>query len=474
MSVVDDSPDTAGSAADRRREQRGWVWYDWANSVFPTSVVTVFASAYLVAVAAEAAKADTARNGSNPCVGSNGDDNKLVNCQIDVFGWHIQAGSLWGYLLSTAAILQVLIVPLMGAIADRTQNKKRMLAIFAFGGAGFTALMSLVAGDNWGLGAVLFILGHIGYSTSVVIYYSFIPEIATADERDSLSTRGWAFGYLGGGVALLAQLPVYLFHEELGLSEANAVQIAFVLSGLWWLGFTLIPLRRLRNHQLPHGREHGTSVLTGGFRELGQTLRAAKAFPLTLAFLGIYLIYTDGISTVANVSAQYGREELRFDEEVLIITILIVQFIAFFGGLLHGMVARRLGAKKTIMISLCVWVLVIGAAYFVEAGQQLQFYGLAVGIGLVLGGTNALSRSLFSQLIPPGKEAQYFSVYQIGERVGEIAGPAVFAVVAGATGSYRPAVISLVIFFFIGLALLAFLPVRRAIRAVGNPEPSVV
>lgn len=474
MSVVDDSPDTAGSAADRRREQRGWVWYDWANSVFPTSVVTVFASNYLVAVAATAAKADTARNGSNPCVGTDGQDNKLVNCQIDVLGWHIQAGSLWGYLLAAAALVQVLVLPLLGAIADRTQIKKRMLAVFAFGGAGFTALMSLVAGGNWGLGVVLFLLGNVGYGTSVVIYYSFIPEIATADERDGLSTRGWAFGYLGGGVALLAQLPIYIFHEELGITEANAVQIAFVVCGIWWAAFTLIPLRRLRQHQAPRGPEQGASALTGGFRELRQTLRAARAFPLTLAFLGIYLIYTDGISTVANVSAQYGREELKFDEEVLITTILIVQFIAFFGGLLHGVVARRLGAKRTIMISLAVWVLVIGAAYFVQAGQQLQFYGLAIGIGLVLGGTNALSRSLYSQMIPPGKEAQYFSVYQIGERVGEIAGPAVFAAVAGATGSFRPAIISLVAFFFVGLVLLAFVPVRRAIRAVGNPEPSVV
>lgn len=474
MSVVDDSEGTVGSGPDRRREQRGWVWYDWANSVFPTSVVTVFGSNYLVAVAADAAKADVARNGANACLGADGEDSNLVNCQIDVLGWGIQAGSLWGYLLSLAAILHVLIVPLMGAITDRTQNKKLMLAIFAFGGAGFTASMSLVSGDNWGLGVVLFVLGNIGYGTSVVIYYAFIPEIAAADERDGLSTRGWAFGYLGGGVALFVQLVIYMFHEEIGIAESTAVRIAFVLSGVWWAAFTLIPLRRLRSHQRPHGTERGASVLTAGFRELGQTLRAARAYPLTLAFLGTYLIYTDGISTVANVSAQYGREELRFDENVLITTILIVQFIAFFGGLLHGLVARRLGAKRTIMISLCVWVLVIGAAYFVEAGQALQFYGLAVGIGIVLGGTNALSRSLFSQLIPPGREAQYFSVYQIGERVGEIAGPAVFAVVAGATGSYRPAIISLVIFFFVGVVLLYFVPVRKAIRAVGNQEPSVL
>lgn len=469
MSVVD------GDVPDRRREQKAWVWYDWANSVFPTSVVTVFGSLYLTAVAADAAIADTALNGPNPCPSDGeGGTNKLVDCQVEIIGLTFQAGSLWGYLLAVATVIQVLVVPLMGAIADRTQNKKRMLAIFAFGGATATVLMSLVSGTNWELGVVLFILGNIGYGTSVVIYYAFIPEIATADERDGLSTKGWAFGYLGGGVALAVQLAVYLAHESLGITEGNAAQIAFLLSGIWWAAFTTIPLRRLKNHQPPHGPEHGGSVLTGGFRELRSTFRAARAYPLTLAFLGTYLIYTDGIATVANVSAQYGSEELNFENTVLISTILIVQFVAFIGGWLHGRVARRYGAKRTIMMSLGVWVVVIGFAYFVQAGQALQFYALAVGIGLVLGGTNALSRSLFSQMVPPGKEAQYFSVYEIGERATSWMGPALFAIVAGATGSYRPAIISLVVFFFIGLVLMFFVPVRKAIRAVGNPVPAVL
>jgi MFS transporter, UMF1 family len=474
MSVVGDEEEAVGNAPDRRREQRGWVFYDWANSVFPTSVITVFGALYLTAVAADAAIADKATNGPNPCpADADGNANKLVDCQIGILGMHFQAGSLWGYLLAVATVIQVLVVPLMGAIADRTQNKKRMLAIFAFGGATATALMSLVSGTDWQLGVVLFILGNIGFGTSVVIYYSFIPDIATADERDALSTRGWAFGYLGSGCALLLQLVIYLT-LPFGLTEGGAAQIAFLISGLWWAGFTLIPLRRLRNHQRPHGSEHGANVVGGGFKELASTVKLARSYPLTLAFLGTYLIYTDGISTVANVSAQYGSEELHFEDSVLIGTILIVQFVAFFGGVLHGMVAKRLGAKRTIMISLSVWVVVIACAYFVQAGQAIQFYLLAVGIGLVLGGTNALSRSLFSQMVPPGKEAQYFSIYEIGERATSWMGPALFAFMAGATGSYRPAIISLVIFFFVGLVLMYFVPVRRAIQAVGNPEPAVL
>ncbi|MBM7775050.1 UMF1 family MFS transporter [Actinokineospora baliensis] len=470
MSMVDDSPKA------RKREQRGWCWYDWANSVFPTSVTTVFGSLYLTEVAASAAIADTARNGPNPCPADGaGNTDKLRDCDISLFGLDFPAGSLWGYLLSIATVIQVLIVPLMGAIADRSSNKKPMMAAFAFGGSLATMAMALVSGSNWGLGVVLFILGNIGYGTSVVIYYSFLPEIATADERDGLSSRGWAFGYLGSGLALAIQLVIYLFRESIGITAGNAAQIAFVLSGIWWALFTLIPLRRLRGH---HERPQGTgvegSVLTAGFRELRTTLREARAYPLTLAFLGTYLIYTDGIATVANVSAQYGREELKFEPDVLITTILIVQFVAFFGGVLHGLLARRVGAKKTIMASLAVWVVVIGAAYFVQAGQALQFYLLAGGIGLVLGGTNALSRSLFSQLVPAGKEAQYFSVYEMGERATSWLGPLLFAVMASTTGSYRYAIISLVVFFAIGLVLMYFVPVRKAIRAAGNPEPALL
>ncbi|GAB2959009.1 MFS transporter [Saccharothrix stipae] len=465
MSVAD----STAPAVDRRREQRGWIWYDWANSVFPTSVITVFLSRYLTAVASEAARADTARNGPNACA-----DGALDRCDVSLFGLHFPAGSLFGYLVAFATIVQVVVLPVMGAIADRTQNKRRMLGVLAFTGSVATAALAAVGGDDWHLGVVLFVLANICYGASVVVYYAFLPEIASPDERDAVSSRGWAFGYLGGGLALVVQLGLFLGHDAVGVSESAAVRIGFVISGLWWAGFTLIPLARLKRHQPPHGTESGASVITAGFSELRQTARQARMFPLTLAFLGTYLIFADGIATVANVSAQYGREELRLDETVLITTILIVQFVAFFGGMLHGWVARWWGAKRTIMASLCMWIVVVGAAYFVQAGQQVQFYGLAVGIGLVLGGTNALSRSLFSQMIPPGREAQYFSLYEVGERASSPLGMAMFAAVGQATGSFRLAIISLVAFFVIGLVLLIFVPVRKAIVATGNPVPEKV
>ncbi len=466
MSVLGEKspPDLA-----RRREHRGWCWYDWANSVFPTSVTTVFLSLYLTTVATRAAEADIAHNGPTPCPGGDA----LRQCDISLLGASFPAGSLWGYLLSAATLVQVLVLPITGAIADRTRNKPAMLAGAAFGGAAATAALALVADRNWQLGVALFVVANICYGVAVVVYYSLLPEIADADERDRLSSRGWAFGYLGGGTALALHLLLYLGHDALGLSTDAAVRMIFLSSGVWWALFTILPLTALRGRRQPHEPETGRSVLTAGFRQLLSTARQARYFPLTLGFLGAYMVFTDGINTVTKVAAQYGRLELGLAQEALIVTILIVQFIAFFGGMLHGWLARHLGAKRTIMASLVVWVLVIGAAYFVQEGRLWQFYGVAAGIGLVLGGTNALSRSVFSQMVPAGKEAEYFSLYEIGERSTSWLGPLLFATVGQATGSFRLAIISLVGFFVVGLVLVSLVPVRRAIRQVGNPVPSI-
>lgn len=452
----------------RRREQRGWAWYDWANSAFPTSVVTVFLALYLTGVAVTAAQADTARNGPNPCPGGS----SLVRCDVSLLGVTFPAGSLWGYLLAAATAVQVLVLPIVGSVADRTQAKRAMLAVFAFSGAVLTALLALVTGGEWRLGVVLFILAAICYGSSLTVYYSLLPEIADADERDSVSARGWAFGYLGGGVALAVALGVVLGNDALGVSESDAVRICFVLTGLWWAGFTLIPLARLRRRS--PGGDRNLGMLTGGFRQLGETLREARYYPLTLGFLGAYLVFADGIVTVQKVSAQYGDQQLGLSREVLIVTVLIVQFVAFPGALLHGRLARRYGTKRTIMGSLVVWIALVGAAFFLQPGHAWQFFALAIGIGLVLGGTLALSRSLFSQLVPPGREGAYFSLYLLSERGTSWLGPLLYAGTAQLTGSFRWAILSVIAFFVIGLVLVSLVPVRRAIRAAGNPEPAVV
>ena len=465
---------TLAETRSPKRERRGWYLYDWANSPFYSSTTTVFGALTMSTVAAENAKSNITLNGERACIGADGKADTLLHCDVTLFGLHFPAGSVWGYLLSVATVVQVLVLPIAGAVADRSHNKRRILGGFAFLGAAAAAAMFFLAGSNWQLGAVLFIVANIGYGGSLVVYYSFLVDIGGPDERDDISAKGWAFGYLGGGLALALQLGFYLGHDAFGVSKGTAVQICFLTSGLWWALFTFPAVRALPRHHTPIDVAPGKSVLRAGFAELRQTIVAAKAYPLTLAFLGSYLVFTDGINTVVTVSAQYGKDELEFGDEVLIMTILVIQFVAYLGGTLHGMVARRIGAKRTILGSLVLWVVVLAGAYFVQPKQMLQFLAVAVGIGLVLGGTNALSRSLFSQMIPKGKDAQYYSLYVVGERGTSWLGPLVFAGVGQATGSFRLAIIALVIFFVAGLILVWLVPVRRAIVAAGNRPPEVL
>lgn len=450
-------------AARLTREQRGWCVYDWANSVFQTSVLTVFLSLYLT----EVATAD-ARASGQPCVSA------LRDCAVSLLGARVQAGSVFGFLLAGSTGLQLLVLPITGAIADRARNKRTLLGGFAFTGAAATCGLAQIHGTSWAAGALLFALANLCYYASIVVYYAFLPEIAEPDRRDNVSAKGWAFGFLGGGLCLALNIALIQAREPLGLSEADAIRVCFVVCGVWWAVFTVVPLRRLTEHRAPLGPERGGALITAGFRQLGRTLVAARRLPITLAFLAAFLIFIDGINTVAETSALYGSQELALPVEVLTVTILIVQFVAFGGGLAHGWLAARIGAKRTILASLAVWVVVVSAAYFVQAGQRLQFYGLALGIGLVLGGTAAMSRSLYSQLVPAGREAQYFALYTLGERGTSWLGPLVFSLVANAAGSFRPAIVSLIAFLVVGFVLVAVVPVRRGIRAAGNPEPELV
>lgn len=435
------------------RERRGWYFYDWATSVFSTSVVTVFLAPYLTSIAENAADADN---------------------RIHPLGISVPPGSFFSYVLSFSTLIQILVLPIMGAIADRTQQKKRMLGIFAYVGAFATMALFFVADDRYLLGAGLFVLANVAYGTSIVVYYSFLPEIAAPDERDDVSSRGWAFGYLGGGVLLGLNLALVLNRDPLGVSQGSAVRICLLSAGAWWALFTLIPLARLRQHAPRQGAERGARVITAGFAQLRDTFRDIRRYPKTLLFLGAYLLYNDGIQTAASVAGQYGDRQLGLTETVLISAILMVQFVAFAGAILLGRIAARYGAHRTVLSSLGVWILVLACAFFVQAGQAVQFYLLAVFLGLVLGGTQALSRSLFSQLIPAGREAEYFSFYEMSDRGTSWLGPLLFGLTFQLTGSYRYAIISLVIFFVLGAALLARVPMRAAIIEAGNTPPAVV
>jgi UMF1 family MFS transporter len=361
-------------------------------------------------------------------------------------------------------------------VADRTGRKREMLAGFAFLGALATTGMFFIADGRWLLGAVLFVIANISFGAATVVYYSWLPDLAGPDERDAVSSRGWAFGYVGGALLLAVHLGLVVSAESLGLTTGEAVRICLASAGIWWAGFTVVSVSLLRNRRPRHVVDAGASAgaISGGFRQLGATLRDLRRYPLTLWFLAAYLLFNDGVQTIIAVSAQYGGEQLELSQATLISAILLVQVVAFFGALALGRVAAAIGAKRTVLYALVVWTGVLVAAYFLQAGAALQFYLLASVIGFVMGGTQALSRSLFSQLIPPGREAEYFGFYEISDRGTSWLGPFLFALTFDLTGSYRYAIFSLVFFFVAGGLLLARLNMRRAIVAAGNTPPERV
>ncbi|MEP6696758.1 MAG: MFS transporter [Pseudonocardiales bacterium] len=443
----------APEAHARRREQRGWYFYDWANSAFSTTVATVFLGPYLTTVTERAA-----------------DSRHFVH----PLGIPVRDGSFFPYVVSLSVFLTVFLLPVVGAIADRTQRKKQMLATFAYLGAVATMALFFLRDDRYMLGGLLFIVANIAFGASAVVYNAFLPEIAEPDERDGVSARGWAMGYLGGGLLLALNLMLFTAHASLGVGSGDAVRICLLSAGLWWALWTVIPLRNLRRHR-PEPRSEGDgSVVAAGFRQLGQTFRAARGYPLTLAFLLAYLIYNDGIQTVINLAAVYGDKELGLSTSTLIMVILVVQFVAFLGSLLFGRLAQTYGARNAVLLSLVLWTVAVALAFILPARRPLLFFALAVLIGTVLGGSQALSRSMFSQLIPAGQEAEYFSLYEISERGTSWLGPLVFGLIYQVTGSYRSAILSLVVFFVAGGLLLARVNLRRAIEGAGNRVPERV
>ncbi|MEV6962177.1 MFS transporter [Streptomyces sp. NPDC051207] len=437
----------ADGARARRREQRGWYFYDWACSVYSTSVLTVFLGPYLTSVAESAADADGF---------------------VHPLGIPVRAGSFFAYSVSLSVILAVLAMPLVGAAADRTGRKKPLLGCAAYVGAAATAGMFFLGGERYLLGGALLIVANAAQSVAMMLCNSYLPQIAGPEERDAVSSRGWAFGYAAGALVLVANLVLYTAHDSFGLSEGEAVRICLASAGLWWGAFTVIPLRRLRDRRT--AARDSTPGLPG-FAQLAATLRDMRRHPLTLSFLLAYLVYNDGIQTVISQASVYGSKELGLGQSTLIVAVLLVQVLAVAGALALGRLARTYGAKRTILGSLVAWTVTLAAGYFLPAGEPVWFFVLAAGIGLVLGGSQALSRSLFSHLVPPGKEAEYFSAYEISDRGMSWLGPLLFGLTYQLTGSYREAIISLVAFFVLGFALLARVPVRRAIGDAGNPVP---
>ena len=434
-----------------RREQVGWYFYDWANSAFSTTVVTVFLGPYLTSIAQNAAGTDGF---------------------VRPLGIPILADSFFPYMVSLSVLLQVFFLPILGAVADYSNLKKRFLGIFAYLGSFATICMYFLQGSNYLLGGFLFLVANLSFGAAIVFYNAYLPEISQADERDKVSSQGWALGYLGGGLLLAFNLAfVQILAPSWGISLGDAVRISLASAGVWWAVFTIIPLTMLKVRDVGQALPKGETLMTVGFKQLRHTLKDLPKYPQTMLFLIAYLLYNDGIQTVIALSSQFGSQELGMETGSLIQLILMIQFIAFFGALLFNYIANAIGTKRAIMLSLVVWSGISIYTYaFLET--QFQFFILGGILAIVLGGSQALSRSVFSQMIPKGQESEYFSLYEISERGTSWLGPLIFGLVLQITGSYRLGILSIVIFFVAGLILLAFTNVRQAIAEAGNEVPT--
>ncbi len=355
-----------------KREIFGWAMYDWANSAFSTTVGTVFLGPYVASLASAAGKVHPdgfARLGSIA----------------------VAPDSFFPYCVSISVGLQVLFLPVLGAIADYSHLRKRMLQVFATLGALLTILLFLVTANVWWLGGLLFIGANLAFGAAVVFYNAYLPEIASEDQRDRVSSFGWAMGYLGDGILLALNLAFFMFHDKLGVPTGLAIRINLASAGVWWLLFSFFTWARLRPRHARRPLPTGKTYAGIGFSQLAQTLKEIRRFPETMKFLGAYFLYNDGIQTVIAVSSTFAaapliRGGLELDLNTLTVVILIIQFTAFIGALLWGRIAGWIGSKQSIIVSLVIWSAVVIYAYFGLKGENrvLEFALLGVVIALVL------------------------------------------------------------------------------------------
>ena len=449
----------AQASVNDKREIFGWAMYDWANSAFSTTVGTVFLGPYIASLAAMAAR-------------------PYSDGFARFLGIPVAPDSFLPYCISFSVGLQVLFLPILGAIADYSHMRKRMMQIFATIGAITTILMFFITVELWWLGGVLFILANLAFGAAIVFYNAYLPDIASEDQRDRVSSYGWAMGYLGGGLLLALNLAFFIFSEDIGVPSDLAVRINLATAGIWWLGFATITWARLRPRHAARPLPVGSNYVSVGFKQLGKTFREVKHFPETLKFLLAYFLYNDGIQTVIAVSsifaaAPLARGGVGLEQDTLIAAILMIQFMAFFGALLWGRLAKWIGAKQSIIVSLVIWLGVVLYAFAGLKGDNrvMEFFILGAFIALVMGGSQAISRSLFSQMIPPGREAEFYSFYEVSERGTSWTGPLIFGLANQLTGSLRWGILALIIYFAAGLILLPFVNVQKAMADAKSYNP---
>ena len=428
--------------SNNQKQIFGWLMYDWANSAYITTVVVAVLPAYFAGVV-------------------------VPEGGVTFAGTAYSATTIWGFLISLSAFIVFLIAPVLGAVSDFSASKKKLLAAFCYAGSLATCLLFFSQAGDFVWTVLLFLIAQIGFVGANIFYDAFLPSLAPEDKIDWISGKGFAFGYVGGGLQFALSLGLIAGHQALGISAELAARLAILMAGLWWGGFSIFTVLYLKEaptlETLPAEYRRlpaGIAYLKVGIVRTVVTLRKARKFKQLFYFLIAYLIYNNGIQTVVTMATIYGTQELNFSTNVLMITLLVIQFVSVGGALAFGKLAEKISAKKALIVSLFGWSFVVIYAYFLTT--PTEYFILGGIVGLVQGGSQSLSRSFYASIIPVNAAAEFYGFYSVFNKGSAIVGPLIFALIRQFTGTARTAILSLIVFFILGLVILAGVNVEQA------------
>lgn len=420
---------------NQKRVHRAWAMYDWANSAYNLVITSTIFPAYYLAVTT-----------------IKGEDGTILSDRVNFFGAEITNSVLFDYALAAAYLLIAILSPILSSIADYKGNKKSFMRLFCYIGAISCCGLFFFTGQTVELGVILASIAAAGYYGSLVFYNSFLPEIATEEQRDKLSAQGFSYGYIGSVLLQLICFVFVLSPGTFGIDEGIASRLSFLLVGIWWFGFAQIPLSRLpQGKPLEQHPEH--NIFSNGFHELRKVWRQMKQLHVLRTFLLAFFLYSMGVQTVMLAATIFGAKELKLETGQLIMTILIIQLVAIAGAFIMSKLSEKFGNLKVLLFVVLIWIGVCIAAYYTTTA--MEFYIIATVVGLVMGGIQSLSRSTYSKLMPVTKDTtSFFSFYDVTEKIAIVIGMFSFGFIESVTGSMRNSIIALITFFALGTIVL--------------------
>ncbi len=432
----------------QKREIFGWAMYDFANSAFATTILAVIFNQYFTTIVAG---------------GERG---------VELFGFHLHGASFFTFSVALSMAVSAVLSPFLGAIADASASKKRFLMVFCYTAILFTGLLYFVRAGNYWRGAIFFAIANIGFAGGNVYYNAFLPEISTDENIGRISGLGWALGYIGGGVLLGINLIMLKYPDRIGFPSGTfTVQDCFLSVSIWWLIFSLPTFLFLKERARKPDAPFEKGYFVQGYRRLQQTFRRIRNFRELTKFLVAFLVYNDGIETVIVMASIFGAVVLRMETGEILLFFLMIQGIAFFGSLFFGILADAIGNKRTVMISLGIWSLIVIWAFRLGVvwDPKTEYWVLGALAGIVMGGSQAASRSLQGIFTPDANSAEFYGFFAVSGKFASVFGPLGYGILIAITGSVQSGILSVLLFFLVGMAILWTVNEKKGIEEKEKP-----